>query len=99
MRRVSRLIYSSATTSIPGVVFAGALDGHLRAYSSKDGNLLWDVDTTKEVTTVSGKTAEGGSLDIDGPVIVDGQLYINSGCGSFGEIPGNVLLVYSVDGK
>ena len=90
---------SAATTSIPGVVFAGALDGHLRAYSSKDGSLLWDVDTTKEVTTVSGSTAEGGSLDIDGPVVVDGQLYINSGYGSFGEIPGNVLLVYSVDGK
>ena len=90
---------SAATTSIPGVVFAGALDGHLRAYSSKDGSLLWDIDTKEEVTTVSGKTAEGGSLDIDGPVIVDGQLYINSGYGSFGEIPGNVLLVYSVDGK
>lgn len=90
---------SAATTSIAGVVFAGALDGHLRAYSSKDGSLLWDVDTKEEVTTVSGKTAEGGSLDIDGPVIVDGQLYINSGYGSFGEIPGNVLLVYSVDGK
>lgn len=90
---------SAATTSIPGVVFAGALDGHLRAYSSKDGGLLWDVDTTKEVTTVSGKTAEGGSIDVAGPVIVDGQLYMNSGYSGFGEITGNVLLVYSVDGK
>ena len=90
---------SAATTSIPGVVFAGALDGHLRAYSSKDGALLWDVDTTLEVTTVSGETAQGGSIDADGPVIVDRQVYINSGYGFFGEISGNVLLVYSVDGE
>ena len=90
---------SAATTSIPGVVFAGALDGHLRAYASDDGRLLWDVDTTQEVTTVSGKTGHGGSIDADGPVIVDGQVYINSGYGFFGELSGNVLLVYSVDGK
>ena len=90
---------SAAVTSIPGVVFAGSLDGHLRAYASDDGALIWDVDTTGEVISTTGDTAHGGSIDADGPVIVDGQLYINSGYGFFGEQPGNVLLVYSVDGK
>lgn len=90
---------SAATTSIPGVVFAGALDGHLRAYSSKSGELLWGVDTKHEVETVSGKIGHGGSIDADGPVIVDGHLYINSGYGFFGEISGNVMLVYSVNGQ
>lgn len=90
---------SAAVTSIPGVVFSGALDGHLRAFSTVDGKIIWDVDTTLSVMATNGKKAHGGSIDADGPVIADGQLYINSGYGFFGEKPGNVLLVYSVDGK
>lgn len=90
---------SAAITAIPGVVFAGALDGHLRAYASQDGRLLWDVDTTRQVTGVSGEIGHGGSLDASGPVIIEGEVYVNSGYGFFGELPGNVLLVYSVDGK
>jgi polyvinyl alcohol dehydrogenase (cytochrome) len=39
---------SGAVTVIPGVVFSGALDGHLRAYSTTDGRILWDVDTARE---------------------------------------------------
>lgn len=90
---------SAAVTSIPGVVFSGALDGHLRAFATADGKLLWDIDTTVPVTATNGDQAHGGSIDADGPVIADGQLYINSGYGFFGELPGNVLLVYSVDGR
>ncbi len=90
---------SAAITAIPGVVFAGALDGHLRAYASQNGALLWDVDTTGQVTGTSGETGHGGSIDASGPVIVEGEVYVNSGYGFFGEQSGNVLLVYSVDGK
>src|SRR5581483_4195883 len=32
-------------TAIPGVVFSGSMDGHLRAYAAADGKLLWDFDT------------------------------------------------------
>ena len=90
---------SAAITTIPGVVFSGALDGHLRAFSTEDGKIIWDVDTTVPVTATNGDEAHGGSIDADGPVIVDGQLYINSGYGFFGEQSGNLLMVYSVDGK
>ena len=34
-----------------------------------------------------------------GPVVVGGTLYVNSGYGMFGEMAGNVLLAFSVDGK
>ena len=30
----------AAVTAIPGVVFSGSLDGHLRAYSSEEGKIL-----------------------------------------------------------
>jgi len=90
---------SAAVTVIPGVVFSGALDGHLRAYSTVDGRIMWDVDTAVDYRAVDGVKAKGGSLDGPGPVVVDGTLYVNSGYGMFGEMPGNVLLAFSVDGK
>jgi len=86
-------------TAIPGVVFAGSIDGHMRAYASEDGRKLWDVDTQKTYDTVNGVPGKGGSIDGPGPVVADGVLYTNSGYGYIGEAPGNVLLAYSVDGK
>ena len=90
---------SAAVTAIPGVVFSGGLDGHLRAYAAADGKILWDVDTKQDYTTANGVAARGGSLDGPGAVVVDGILYVNSGYTNFGTIPGNVLLAFSVDGK
>jgi polyvinyl alcohol dehydrogenase (cytochrome) len=90
---------SAAVTVIPGAVFSGALDGHLRAYSTADGRIFWDVDTAIEYTTVNGVKAAGGSIDGPGPVVVGGMLYVNSGYGFLGGMPGNVLLAFSVDGR
>ena len=90
---------SAAVTAIPGVVFSGGVDGHLRAYSIKDGKIIWDVDTQREYPTVNGVKASGGSLDESGAVIVDGILYVNSGYFFQGSTAGNVLLAFSVDGK
>jgi polyvinyl alcohol dehydrogenase (cytochrome) len=90
---------SAAVTAIPGVVFSGGLDGHLRAYSAKDGKILWDVDTVQEYQTVNGVKGTGGSIDGPGTVVVGGTVYVSSGYMYVGTIPGNVLLAYSVDGK
>ena len=90
---------SAAVTAIPGVVFSGGLDGHLRAYAADNGHIVWDVDTKRPYTTVNGVPAQGGSLDGPGAVVVDGMLYVNSGYAIFGGAPGNVLLAFSVDGK
>jgi polyvinyl alcohol dehydrogenase (cytochrome) len=90
---------SAAVTAIPGVVFSGGLDGRLRAYSSDDGRIIWDVDAKGEVPTVNGIAAHGGSIDGAGPVVAGGMLYVSSGSGMYGGAPGNVLLAYSVDGR
>jgi polyvinyl alcohol dehydrogenase (cytochrome) len=90
---------SAAVTLIPGAVFSGGLDGHLRAYSTDDGRIIWDIDTEQEYKTVNGVKANGGSLDGPGPVVVGGVLYVNSGYGFFGTAAGNVLLAFSVNGK
>jgi polyvinyl alcohol dehydrogenase (cytochrome) len=90
---------SAAVTAIPGIVFSGGVDGHMRAYSAQDGRIVWDVDTKGEHRTVNGVAARGGSIDGPGPVVVGGMLYVTSGYGLWGETPGNVLLAYSVDGR
>ena len=58
---------SAAVTAIPGIVFSGGLDGHLRAYSADGGRILWDVDTKREYRNVNGVAARGGSMDGPGP--------------------------------
>ena len=87
---------SAAPTVIPGGVFAGALDGHIRAYSSMDGKILWDFDTVREFNTVNGVKGKGGAIDASGPVVAKGILFVNSGYGLFGQIPGNVLLAFEI---
>ncbi|MBV8809487.1 MAG: PQQ-binding-like beta-propeller repeat protein [Acidobacteriaceae bacterium] len=91
---------SAAVTAIPGVVFSGSVDGHLRAYAARSGDVIWDVDTGREYETVNGQKARGGSIDgAGGPVIAGGMLYVNSGYGQWGGAPGNVFLAFGVDGK
>jgi polyvinyl alcohol dehydrogenase (cytochrome) len=80
-------------TAIPGVVFSGSQDGHLRAYTSEDGRVLWDFDTVRGYETVNGVSGSGGSLNGPGPVVVGGMVYVNSGYGRAG-MPGNVLLAF-----
>ena len=90
---------SAAVTVIPGVAFSGDLGGRLRAYSTKSGVILWEVETAREFDTVNGVKANGGAIDGPGPVVVGGTLYVNSGYGFNGGMPGNVLLAFSVEGK
>jgi len=80
-------------TVIGGVVLAGSLDGHLRAYDSRNGTVIWDFDTDKEFETTNGLKAHGGSLNGAGPAVVNGMVYVNSGYTN--AMAGNVLLAFS----
>ena len=90
--------FSAPPSIIPGVVFAGTMLGKLYAFNRDTGDVIWDYDTTQNVKTINGDTGHGGSIDVDGPIIANGQLYIHSGYGKMGK-NGNVLLVFSIDGK
>jgi polyvinyl alcohol dehydrogenase (cytochrome) len=86
---------AAALTAIPGVVFSGSDDGHLRAFATEDGRVLWDFDTVRDYSTANGVRAKGGSLDGAGPVIIGGMLFVNSGYARNGGIAGNVLLAFA----
>ena len=85
-------------TAIPGVAFLGSWDGHLRAYETKAGAIIWDFDTARDFETVNAVKARGGSINAMGPTVVGGMVYMTSGYSGNG-MPGNVLLAFSVDGK
>jgi polyvinyl alcohol dehydrogenase (cytochrome) len=87
----------AAVTVIPGVVFSGSQDGMMRAYDTKDGRIIWDYDTNRPFSTINGVEGKGGGINGPGPVIAGGTLYVNSGYGAIGGIPGNVLLAFAAD--
>ena len=88
-----------AVSGIPGAVFSGSMDGHIRAYSTADGSVLWDFDTVRSFDTVNGVPGRGGSLDGAGPAIAGGLVIVNSGYPHGGGMPGNVVLAFSVAAK
>ncbi len=90
---------SAAVSAIPGVAFSGSVDGHMRAYSTKDGAIIWDFDSIRSYDAVNGGQGRGGSIDGPGPAIGGGLVIFNSGYPTAGGTPGNVLLAFSVDGK
>ena len=90
---------SAAVSALPGVAFSGSVDGHMRAYSSTDGKILWDFDSIRAYETVNGVVGRGGSIDGPGPAIGGGMVVFNSGYPTAGGTPGNVLLAFTVDGK
>ena len=85
---------TAAVSVVPGVVFSGANDGHLRAYSATTGGVLWDFDAVREFPTVNGKPARGGSFDGGGVAVAGGMVYVASGAAVWGGTPGNVLLAF-----
>lgn len=85
---------SAAPTAIPGVVFASAWDGFVRAHSSDTGARLWQFDTGRRFEAING-TAQGGQVAGFPVQVVDGQVYVTSGASSQAR-PGNALLVFKV---
>ncbi len=53
---------SAAVSAVPGAVFAGHLDGFVRAYDRDTGAVLWEFDTKTPVVAVNGIEARGGGM-------------------------------------
>jgi polyvinyl alcohol dehydrogenase (cytochrome) len=59
--------------------------------------VIWDYDTVREFTTVNGVSGHGGALNGPGPTVANGMLFVNSGYGYVGQMPGNVLLAFGAE--
>ncbi len=87
---------SAALSAMPGLVFSGSMDGHLRAFDATDGKIVWDIDSVREYDAVNGVKGRGGSMDGPGATISGGMLFVNSGYSRFDGMPGNVLLAFGL---
>jgi outer membrane protein assembly factor BamB/mono/diheme cytochrome c family protein len=88
--------HSAAPLQANGVVYAGALDGKLRLLDADTGDVLRILETSREFEPINGVPGHGGAIDLSG-VVVDGErLFVYSGYGMFGQMPGNVLLAYEL---
>jgi polyvinyl alcohol dehydrogenase (cytochrome) len=91
---------AAAITATPELVFAGGLDGYFRVHDAATGKILWKLDTTQPVRTVSGDMAHGGSMDGAAAAVPDrGLLFVSSGYNFAGHMPGNVLMVFEAGGR
>jgi polyvinyl alcohol dehydrogenase (cytochrome) len=90
---------SAAVSSSPDLVYAGGLDGMFRIFSASKGEIRWEYDTKQSLQTINGVEGFGGSIESDGPVIANGNIYLTSGYDKWAEMPGNILMVFSVGGK
>lgn len=74
------------------VVFAAGVDGVVYALDRANGEVLWQLDTTMELTTLRGGTTRGGGIQgTAGPMVANGRLFISSGYGQ-AQRPGNALI-------
>jgi len=85
---------SAAAVVANGVVFAGALDGRLRMLDARNGRLLRIIETKRPYAASNGVDGHGGAIDVGGAIVNGDQLFVLSGYGMFGQMPGNMLLVY-----
>ncbi|HEY8537420.1 MAG TPA: hypothetical protein VIL28_01055, partial [Steroidobacteraceae bacterium] len=90
---------SGAPTVIDGAVVAGALDGYLRVFDAKTGAVLFSFDTAKQFETINGVPGNGGAIDNASIVAANGQLFVASGYGMFGQPPGNVFMAFRPKSK
>jgi polyvinyl alcohol dehydrogenase (cytochrome) len=87
---------SAAITLCNNIVWGASLDGIIHAFSTKQGQILWEYDTKQEFQAVNGIKANGGTIDSAGTIVVGNQVFINSGYAKFGEKSGNVLLCFEL---
>jgi len=87
----------SSVAAIPGLVFSGSSDGHMRAYRMKDGSIAWDFDTGREFNAVNGVKGAGGGIGGYPVIVAHDSVFVTSG--AYSNHPGNVLLSFTADGN
>ncbi len=84
--------FSAAPVTVDGAVIAATLGGKVVILEGKTGKVLKTFDTIGPHPTINGIDGKGGSIDAHGLSAGAGMVFVNSGYGSFGQTPGNVLI-------
>ena len=85
--------FVAAPVTIDGAVFAGSIDGYIRAFDVETGKILWSFDTARDFPAIGGMTGTGGAIWGAGAVsVADGMLLVHSSAFR----PNAVLLAFSI---
>jgi polyvinyl alcohol dehydrogenase (cytochrome) len=85
---VSPSLYSASLSVSNDLLFAGSLDGVVRAFATTDGSEKWSLDTTPAFTDINGVAGHGGTIDSVGVVVSGDGLLVNSGYNTFQGVDG-----------
>jgi polyvinyl alcohol dehydrogenase (cytochrome) len=84
-----------AISLIPGFLFVGGEDGTVRALSTDSGKEVWHYDTARDLKTVNGIAAHGGTIAVSGVSIVGSSIFVGSGYTTInGGLSGNLLVAF-----
>lgn len=86
--------YSAPASTTADLVVTGALNGYLFAHDQRTGALVWEFNTLQDYATINNVPAKGGAIDSTGPVFSGDYMIVNSGYATFGQLPGNSVLVF-----
>ena len=86
--------FSAAILATPELVFAGSLDGMLRAFDAETGEVLWSFQSWKNYESVNGRVTFGGAIDVHGPMLYEDLLLVQSGYSTFAQAGGNALIAF-----
>jgi len=96
-------LYSASLSVSNDLLFAGSLDGVVRAFDTEDGAQRWSIETAVEFTDINGVAGNGGTIDSVGVVVAGDGLLVNSGYSTFQGVDGryqagagNALFVLSL---
>jgi polyvinyl alcohol dehydrogenase (cytochrome) len=81
-------LYSASLSVSNDLLFAGSLDGVVRAFATGDGSEKWSLDTAVTFTDINGEAGNGGTIDSVGVVVAGDGLLINSGYSTFQGVDG-----------
>ena len=85
---------SAAAVVANGVVYAGALDGKLRMFDAASGKLLRVIETKRPTRRATASRATAAPSTWAARSWTAASCSSLSGYGMFGQMPGNMLLVY-----
>lgn len=86
---------SAPPTLVGELAFVPTLDGKLHVFHAASGKVLRVIETAQTFRAGNGIEGHGGALDVAGVLVAGDQLIVPSGYAMFGQMPGNMLLVYT----
>jgi polyvinyl alcohol dehydrogenase (cytochrome) len=90
---------SAPPTLANGLAYVATLDGKVHILDGASGETVRVLETNRSFAAGNGVEGHGGAIDVGGALVSEDQLIVTSGYALFGQMPGNMLVVYGLAKK